>query len=146
MRIHLAKPSVKRLRSKLLVALIAVLLVTVDAYGFGWGKKAVNVVKSGLSAVGSVIVAPVGGFVDSVTAPTILNADRMKEIVAVANAAAKQRIAQQEKVFRNRLDQMDGSLGKRIEDIDRKFSNKIVQVDGVLTYRIEQLEIGRAHV
>ena len=128
--------------SGIFIATLLVGLLTVDAYGFGfgWVSKAVNIVKKGLGVVGQVVGAPFGGFIDSVTAPTILNADRVKEIVSQANVAAEQRIAQLDEAFKNRLAQMDGILGKRIEQADMVMSNRIVQVDGVLASRIEQLD------
>lgn len=141
------------LRSIRLIALVASIVLFVDpspSHADIW-KHIGGAVKRVGHAIGSVVGAPFGGFVDSLTAPTVQNLEQSgRNLIADFDSKLEVRLGQldaiQDKNIRllnaglaDRITQIDGVLTNQINALDAKIIANIDKIDGVLTQQTQQV-------
>jgi len=106
------------------------------------GQGVVDTVKGGLNLAGSIVGAPIGGLVDSATAPTIDHAKSAgHELIADLDGRMKDRILQVDDVLKKGIGELDTSLQNRLIQADDAMRKRIDQFDGAMAGRIEQINV-----
>jgi hypothetical protein len=93
-------------------------------------KAAAKKVKAVLRGIGGVIGAPAGGFVESLSAPTIRNVeDTGRRLMHDAEDALERRVDQVGGVASRLIAETDQDLAARVAQVDRSIEARILQVE-----------------